>query len=295
MPTRAVLLVAIALACFAGNSLLCRLALAGRAIDAATFTAVRIVSGAVVLAFLSRGRGERPKRVGWVSAAALFAYAAPFSFAYLSIGASVGALVLFGAVQATMIGFGLIRGERPTPLAFFAIALALGGLAVLTLPGASAPDPFGASMMGVAGVAWAAYSLLGRSSRSDPIVATSVSFIRAVPVAVLLFGVAFVAGGVHGSSVGILLAAASGAVTSGIGYSVWYAALRYLSATQAAVLQLTVPILAALGGMAWLHESLTARFVVATVLVIGGVSVTIRESARTKSVRPEPPSSQRRT
>src|SRR5262245_58113037 len=141
----------------------------------------------------------------------------------------------------------MIRGQRPTPLAFFAIALALAGLSVLTLPGASAPDAVGASMMGVAGVAWAAYSLLGRTNTSDPIVATSVSFIRAVPLAVLLFGVASSRGGVHGSSAGILLAATSGAVTSGVGYTVWYAALRYVSATQAAVLQLTVPILAAGG------------------------------------------------
>jgi drug/metabolite transporter (DMT)-like permease len=210
MPTRALVLVALALVCFAGNSLLCRLALAGRAIDAATFTAVRIATGAAVLALLSRGRGEPTKRSGWVAAAALFAYAAPFSYAYLSIGASVGALVLFGVVQATMMGWGMVRGERPTLLAGCAIVLALSGLALLTLPGASAPDALGAVMMGVAGVAWAAYSLLGRSSRADPVFATSVSFTRAVPFAALLFGAAFVAGSTHFSSEGCVLAATSG-------------------------------------------------------------------------------------
>jgi drug/metabolite transporter (DMT)-like permease len=280
MPTRAALLVPIALACFAGNSLLCRLALAGRAIDAATFTAVRIVSGALVLVLLARGRGEPSKPAGWLTAAALFAYAAPFSYAYLSIGASVGALVLFGAVQASMIGWGMIRGERLSLLTGCAIALALLGLVVLTLPGASAPDALGALTMAVAGVAWAAYSLLGRASRSDPVVATSVSFTRAVPFATVLGGAAILSGGARFSTEGLLLAATSGAITSGLGYSVWYAALRHLTATQAAVLQLTVPILAAAGGMVLLDEALTARFVAATVLVVGGVSLTLRETRR---------------
>lgn len=273
-------LVVIALSCFAGNSILCRLSLSEGAVDAATFTSIRIASGALVLALLSIGRARPEKHRTWLSAVALFAYAAPFSFAYLRIGAAVGALILFGTVQAAMIGWGVSRGERPTTLAWFGIALALAGLVLLTAPSASSPDLFGSLMMAVAGVAWAAYSLLGRLVVGDPLAATSRSFLFAVPFALLLTGIALPVGGAHVSEQGVLLAIASGAVTSGLGYSVWYAALRHLSATQAAVLQLTVPILAAGAATLVLGESMTARFLVASVAILGGVFLTIREKAR---------------
>jgi drug/metabolite transporter (DMT)-like permease len=280
MPPKAILLVVIALGCFAGNSILCRLSLAERAIDAATFTSIRIVSGALALLVLSIGRARPEKHASLLSAVALFAYAAPFSYAYLRIGAAVGALVLFGTVQAVMIGWGITRGERPTALAWFGIALAIAGLVLLTAPSASSPDLFGAAMMVVAGVAWAAYSLLGRAVVGDPLAATSRSFLFAVPFALVLSAVTLPTVGAHASPRGVSFAVASGALTSGVGYSVWYAALRYLSATQAAVLQLTVPILAAVAAIALLDESLTSRFLVASVAILGGVFLTIRERAR---------------
>jgi drug/metabolite transporter (DMT)-like permease len=280
MPPKAILLVVIALGCFAGNSILCRLSLAEHSIDAATFTSIRIVSGALMLLILSIGRARPEKHATFPSAVALFVYAAPFSYAYLRIGAAVGALVLFGTVQAVMLGWGIAKGERPTALAWFGIVLAVAGLVLLTAPSASSPDLLGALLMAVAGVAWAAYSLLGRAVVGDPLAATSRSFLVAVPFALVLSGVTLPMGGAHASPRGILLAVASGALTSGVGYSVWYAALRHLSATQAAVLQLTVPILAAVAAIAFLDEPLTARFLAASVAVLGGVLLTIRE--RTK-------------
>jgi drug/metabolite transporter (DMT)-like permease len=280
MPPKAIFLVLIALGCFAGNSILCRLSLAERSIDAASFTSIRIVSGALALLVLSIGRARPKKHAAWLSALALFAYAAPFSYAYLRIGAAVGALVLFGTVQAVMIGWGVARGERPTALAWFGIALAIAGLVLLTAPSASSPDLFGALLMAVAGVAWAVYSLLGRLVVGDPLAATSRSFLFAVPFVVLLTGVTLPAGGAHASLEGVLLAVVSGAFTSGVCYSVWYAALRRLSATQAAVLQLTVPILAAVAAIVLLGESVTARFLLATVAILGGVFLTIRERRR---------------
>jgi drug/metabolite transporter (DMT)-like permease len=279
MPPRAVGLVVIALLCFAGNSILCRLALAAREIDAATFTSIRLLAGALVLSLFALRRARPKKHSAWASALALFAYAAPFSFAYLEIGAAVGALALFGTVQATMIGWGLARGERPTALAWLGIALAVAGLVTLTLPGASAPNLFGTLAMVGAGVAWAAYTLLGRAVVGDPVVATSMSFSRAVPLAALLFAVAFAVSGFHASPKGVVLAALSGAVTSGLGYSIWYAALAYLSRMQAAVLQLTVPILAAVAAVVLLGESVSARLAVASVAILGGVALTFRGSA----------------
>ena len=280
MAPKAILLVVVALACFAGNSILCRLSLAERAIDAASFTSIRIVSGALALLVLSIGRARPEKHRTWLSAVALFAYAAPFSYAYLRIGAAVGALVLFGTVQAVMIGWGVARGERPTALAWFGIALAVAGLVLLTAPSASSPDLLGALLMVVAGGAWAVYSLLGRLVVGDPLAATARSFLFAVPFVLLLTGVTLPASGAHASLEGILLAVASGALTSGLGYSVWYAALRHLTATQAAVLQLTVPILAALAAIVLLGESVTPRFLLASVAILGGVLLTIREKAR---------------
>lgn len=282
MNPQALLLTAIALTCFAGNSLLCRPALAGGNVDAATFTAVRLATGAAVLAFLARGRraDDRSSRAKWTSAAALFGYAAPFSYAYLRLGAAIGALILFASVQATMIGWGVRRGERPPPLAWIGIVIALGGLATLTVPGKSAPDPLGACVMALAGVAWGAYSLLGRVSQGDPVVTTASSFSRAAPIAGLMLLVLAPVLGVHASPRGIALAATSGALASGVGYSVWYAALRHLSTTRAAVLQLLVPVISAAGAVALLGESVSARLVGTSAAILGGVALTIRARAR---------------
>lgn len=277
MNSRAALLTASALACFAGNSLLCRPAHAGGSIDATTFTAVRLASGAAVLVLLSRSRPleTRTPRAKWLSAAALFAYAAPFSYAYLQLGAAIGALILFAAVQATMIGWAVWRGDRPPRLAWLGIAVALGGLVTLTVPGRSAPAPLGALVMAVAGVAWGAYSLLGRVAQCDPVAMTASSFTRALPMAAVLLLVVTPQLGVHVSLRGIALAAASGALASGIGYSIWYAALRHLSTTRAAVLQLLVPVLSAAGAVALLGESMTLRLVGAACAILSGVGLTI--------------------
>jgi drug/metabolite transporter (DMT)-like permease len=281
----AVLLTAIALGCFAGNSLLCRPALAGGTIDATTFTAIRMVSGAVILALLARGRSAdiRTARAKWTSAAALFAYAAPFSYAYLRLGAAVGALILFGAVQATMIGWGVWRGERPRALAWAGIAVALLGLVTLTVPGRSAPDPTGAATMALAGVAWGIYSLRGRMAEGDPVVMTASSFARAAPLATLCLVIALPFHGVHAAPRGIGLAAASGALASGVGYSVWYAALRHLTTTRAAVLQLLVPVLSTAGAVALLGESVSPRLVGASAAILGGVALTIGARGATRA------------
>lgn len=271
-----VVLTAIALCCFAGNSLLCRLALAERRIDAATFTAVRLASGAVVLAFLAsrKPRSAAATAPGWSSALFLFAYAAPFSFAYLRLGAAMGALILFASVQVTMIGWSVARGDRPSALAWGGIVLAVAGLVGLTAPGAAAPDPLGTLGMAVAGIAWAAYSLRGRSSRSDPLLATAASFARTLPLVAILVVLSLAARSTHVTPRGAVLASLSGVVASGIGYAIWYAALPRLGATRAAVLQLLVPVIASVGAVAWLGERVSARLVVASGAILGGAAIT---------------------
>ncbi len=227
-------------------------------------------------------------RERWLSAAALFAYAAPFSYAYLRVGAAIGALVLFATVQVTMLTWAVVQGERPSVVGWLGSAVALGGLAVLTIPGKSAPDPWGTLGMVVAGFAWAVYSLRGRTVQGDPIVNTSASFARSLPFVVVLLGVAAATTEFHVTRRGMLLAATSGAIASGVGYSVWYAALRHLSATRAAVLQLIVPILAAMGAVAFLGESISTRVAIASLAIVGGVAATIwaRAGKLTASQRP---------
>jgi len=258
---------------FASNSLLTRLALGTGEIDAATFTAIRLVAGAIVLVAIVRVRdgGFAVLRGGgMVGPLALFAYAAPFSFAYVRIGAAVGALVAFGCVQITMVGAGLIRGDRPSARTWLGLALASGGLLALTLPSVNRPDPIGVASMIVAGAAWGIYSLAGRASR-EPIAANARSFLWSSGLALLL--VALSAGRVVATAHGAALAAISGAVTSGIGYVVWYRALPRLSVTQAAVAQVCTPILAALGAMAFLGEPVSARLVAAGIAVLSGVAL----------------------
>jgi drug/metabolite transporter (DMT)-like permease len=264
---------------FAGNSLLCRVALKSTAIDPATFTSIRMISGAVTLWLLVRARSRGFKLAGsWPSAAALFVYAAAFSFAYLDLSAGTGALLLFGAVQATMIAQGLREGERLRALQWLGLATALGGLVVLLLPGLEAPPLSGALMMVAAGVAWGVYSLRGKGVQ-DPLAATAGNFLRGVPFTVVLT-LALVMKA-HVDLKGASYAIASGALTSGVGYAIWYAALRGLRAASAATVQLSVPIIAAMGGIALLGESLTLRLVGASIAVLGGIALVILPKRRT--------------
>ena len=273
-------LTAAALIGFAANSLLCRMALRPRLLDAATFTSIRIVSGALaLLVVVGVGAAARTPRNApiagagsWSSAAALFAYAAAFSFAYLRIGAGTGALLLFGAVQATMLAWALRRGERLRWPEWAGLVTAIAGLVALVRPGLSAPDPAGAALMIAAGVSWGAYSLRGRGA-SRPLVATASNFARAVPLALALSLADM--GSVHVSPRGALLAVASGTLSSGLGYGLWYAALGGLTATQAAVVQLSVPVLVAGGGVALLGETLTPRLVACGVVILGGVALAV--------------------
>ena len=270
---RVPLLVVFAMLAFAGNSLLCRAALSDTAIDAASFTAIRLASGALMLIVLLRLRGVRPSSGGsWPMAAMLFAYAAFFSFAYRDLTAATGALLLFGAVQATMIGVGLRRGERLHPVQLAGLLLAAGGLVTLLLPGLAAPPPARALLMLGAGVAWGVYSLRGQGA-GEPIAATGGNFLRAVPFAALLILTAF--GRESVDYTGLFYAVLSGAVTSGLGYVLWYAALPALSATSAATIQLSVPAIAAIGGAVLLAEPVTARLLLASAAILGGIALTI--------------------
>jgi len=274
-----VALTAVAMVAFAANSLLCRLALQHGGIDAASFGSIRLVSGALTLLLVVQLRARPPSvaRADWLAAAMLFAYVAFFSFAYLSLSAGTGALILFGAVQLTMLGAGLGSGERFGPIAWLGFLLAAGGLVYLVLPGVAAPPLLGAVLMALAGVAWGVYSLRGRGV-ADPLAATSRNFLRAVPLALAL-SVIFVARA-HADATGIALAVASGALTSGLGYVVWYAALARLSAMQAATVQLSVPLLAAFGGVLLLSEAITPRLAAASVAILGGIAIVLSQKAR---------------
>lgn len=274
---------AASLVAFAANSLLARAALAGGAIDAVSFTTLRLASGAVALLLVVRAGGGRGGAGSWASALALFGYALAFSLAYLTLSAGTGALVLFGAVQATMIGAGLAGGERPRPLAWLGLAVAVAGLIVLLRPGLAAPSPLGAALMAASGACWGIYSLRGRTD-VGPVAATAGNFLRAAPLAVGALGLAAVAGGgLELSPFGAALAVLSGVVTSGLGYVVWYTALGGLSASAAGVVQLAVPVLAALGGVALLGERFTARLALASVLVLGGIGTAIVAGDRRRS------------
>ena len=263
---------------FAANSLLCRLALSTTSIDPATFTAVRVVSGAAALWLLTRGRSGSLRETGsWSSALALFAYALAFSYAYIALSAATGALLLFGAVQATMIGYGRYRGERFQRWQAVGFAVAIAGLGGLLLPGVTAPPLLGAVLMLSAGVAWGIYSLRGKGS-GDPALATASNFMRAVPAALIASVIALPWFMIDAP--GLLYALASGALTSGIGYVIWYAALPSLSATTAATVQLSVPVLAALGGVVVLDEPLSVQLVVASLAILGGIALVVTAGAR---------------
>ncbi len=275
---RIIALTSLAMIAFAGNSLLCRAALKHTSIDAASFTTIRLISGAVMLWLVVRMRRGTHSGIGnWVSAFALFAYAAGFSFAYVSLPAATGALLLFGAVQATMIGYGIWTGERLRGPQLVGLMLAFGGLVGLLLPGLSAPPLYGSVLMLGAGVAWGIYSLRGKGA-GDPTQVTAGNFLRAVPIAAALS--LLMLNGTSLDSAGFWYAAASGALASGIGYAIWYTALPALKAANAATVQLSAPVIAAVGGIVFLGESITLSLVLASIAILGGIALVILEKQR---------------
>ena len=279
---------AAALTAFAANSILCRLALGSGALDAASFTTVRIVSGALALVLVGGvRRGSVASRGGsWIEAFLLFLYAVAFSFAYRSLSAGTGALVLFSSVQITMIAAGLRSGERPASREWAAWLLAVGGLLGLVWPGLTAPPASGAALMGLAGTAWGGYSLRGRAS-ADPVAATRGNFVRAVVPAI---GVSLIcAPNLHGSSTGITLAIFSGAGASGLGYVIWFAALRGLTATRAAIVQLSVPVLVAAAGVLFLSETPSLRLLLSATAILGGVAMAVLGRRPVALTRPAEP------
>lgn len=276
--TRTLSLTGLAMIAFAGNSILCRLALKATSIDAVSFTSIRICSGALMLALLLKLRRRAPSQGGnWRAAAALFVYAAAFSYAYVQLDAGTGALLLFGAVQVTMILVGLLRGESLRGQALLGFLLALGGLLAQLLPSASAPPLAGALLMLLSGVAWGLYSLLGRKG-SDPLAITTGNFVRAIAFAALL--AVFFHSHLRIDALGIAYAVLSGAVASGIGYAIWYSALPGLSAIQGASVQLSVPILAALSGALLLGEMISLRLALVSVAVLGGIGLILLAKVR---------------
>lgn len=273
-------LVAFALVPLAANSILCRLALTVPDIDPASFTSVRLLSGALMLWLLLKlPAAGRPRAVAgsWTAAAMLFLYAVCFSYAYIGLHAGVGALILFGAVQLTMILSGLRSGERLHSTQWVGLALALTGLAVLLLPGATAPPLPSALLMTLAGIAWGVYSLLGRGG-GNPLASTAGNFMRAVPMtlAVSLAALPWL----HLSATGMGLAVLSGAVTSALGYILWYSILPTIKASTAASAQLAVPVITAIAGAVLLAEALTPRLLVASAVVLGGIALAIRARQR---------------
>jgi drug/metabolite transporter (DMT)-like permease len=270
---RVIGLTTLAMVAFAANSLLCRQALKHTAIDPASFTAIRLLSGALMLWLVTRAKQTAPAGKGnWPSAFALFVYAAGFSYAYVSLPAASGALLLFGAVQATMIGHGIWRGERLRTLQSIGVLLAFGGLVGLLLPGLSAPPLLGALLMLGAGVAWGVYSLRGKGA-GDPTRVTAGNFMRAVPITAVLSMLMLNYASVDAA--GFYYAVASGALASGLGYAIWYTALPALKNTSAASVQLSVPVIAAVGGIIFLGEPMTLRLLLASVAILGGIALVI--------------------
>lgn len=265
-----------ALLAFAFNSILCRLALQSGEIDAAGFTLIRIVSGAVTLTgiyfLFGRKDDKNTKRGNWFSAFLLFAYAICFSFAYVNLTTGTGALILFGTVQATMIFVALLKGERLKILEWLGLIFALGGLIYLVFPGLSAPPLLSSILMATAGISWGFYTLRGKAS-ANPLADTMGNFVRAVPL--VIFAALPFLEQIHLSQKGIVFAVLSGAISSGIGYSIWYAALKFHTATRAAILQLSVPVLAGFGGVILLAELVSWRLLTATALIIGGIALAI--------------------
>jgi len=274
---RVIVLTVLAMIAFAANSVLARLALSSGAIDAAAFTGVRLASGAIVLGVLlwlrAGGAVALSKLTGsWTQSGALFGYAICFSFAYTLLGASMGALILFASVQIGMVARAVWAGDRPAVLEWVGLLAAAGAFVYLVSPGLTAPDPLGAALMIAAGLCWAGYSLLGRGS-SQPLSDTAGNFIRCLPLAVLLIVLGI---GIEVPRLeGVLLAMASGAVASGLGYAIWYAALPHLSRTRAAVVQLSVPVIAGFGAVVFIGEAITPRLLIASAVILCGIAVAV--------------------
>jgi drug/metabolite transporter (DMT)-like permease len=271
--TRIIILTVITMLAFAGNTLLCRMALALTAIDAASFTTIRLVSGAATLwLIVTLFRGHQIGKGSWRSAAALFAYANFYSYAYVTLPAAMGALLLFGAVQATMIGYGISKEERLHGLQIAGLVLALGGLVGLLLPGLTAPPLAGSILILASGIAWGIYSLRGMGA-GDATRITAGNFLRAVPMAAAVSLITLE--GATLDSAGVGYAVASGALASGIGYAIWYSVLPALKAASASTVQLSVPVITALGGVLFLGEAVTLRLVLASVAILGGIALVI--------------------
>jgi drug/metabolite transporter (DMT)-like permease len=281
--TRAALAALFALLCFAANSVLCRMALRVSHIDPASFTTIRLAAGAATLSLLVHiGRGATTPRGSWLAALMLLVYAIPFSFAYVGLTAGTGALLLFGAVQVVMLAAGFMAGERIDRRLIAGWLLAVVGLVLLLLPGVTAPPTREAVLMLIAGVAWGYYSLQGRGSR-DALGDTAGNFVRALPGAIAISALLFAQR--HVDTQGVLLAALSGGVASGLGYAAWYTALPRLGAIAAANAQLAVPVIAALAGVALFGEPISTRLALASVLVLGGTALAVRRGLALRAAR----------
>jgi drug/metabolite transporter (DMT)-like permease len=279
--TRAILLTSVTMVAFAGNSLLCRLALRDASIDPASFTSIRLLSGALTLLFivmLTRRRHALRQNGGWMSSVVLVFYAITFSYAYVSLSAGAGALILFGCVQGTMIAVGLWRGDRPGGLEWLGWLLAFGGMTWLVLPGSEAPPAGGALLMAAAGVGWGLYSLRGQSE-SDPVASNATNFLLSIVFIAVLTGLTWSTAEL--TTRGIVIAIVAGSITTGIGYVIWYAALDYLTAMQAALVQLSVPAIATAGGVLMLSEPLSLRMIASSTLVLGGICIALVTRQRT--------------
>lgn len=274
MTTRTLLLTVLAMLAFAANSLLCRAALRESQIDPTSFTALRLVAGALVLWLLLSTRRTSTKTAGtWLGALSLFVYAGAFSYAYVDLDAGAGALLLFGAVQLSMVSWGLTQGERLNRWQTGGMIMAGIGLAALLLPGTSTPSVSASLLMLLAGGAWGAYSLLGKRA-PDPLAATAGNFIRTLPIVAVLCLLTW--SQLEWNSAGVTYALLSGGLTSGIGYAIWYAAMPGLAAVQAASVQLSVPLITALAGSLLLGETLTGRLLAAGVAILGGITLVLR-------------------
>ena len=283
-PVRLVTLTSLALVAFAANSVLGRLGLVEGGIGAGSFALIRLLSGSLVLVLIVGGRPAL-KASTWIGGAMLFFYAAFFSYAYIALPSGTGALLLFAMVQLTMLGAGLMSGERFSALQWTGLVAALAALVWLLSPGIEAPPLLGALSMGAAGIGWGVYSLLGRTSKYPPTQSTAGNFARASLIGLILLGpvIMVVEPEPQPAMTGVLLAILSGAVTSGLGYAIWYQALKHLPATRAGIAQLTVPAIAALGGILFLNEPLTLRFALASLIILAGVGIATLTPARRKS------------
>lgn len=266
-------LITIALLAFAGNSVLCRLALGEQTIDAASFTSIRLLSGAIFLLLLVYFKEKKLvsiKNGSWSSAIGLFLYAATFSFAYISLDTGTGALILFGLVQITMVIYSFLQGKKLVLVEWFGLIIAFSGLLVLLLPGASAPSLTGFSLMAISGVAWAIYTIQGRGSQT-PLQDTATNFLKTLPLVILMVIVTIQH--VDLSYHGVILAITSGALTSGLGYAIWYAVLKNITVMQASTSQLLVPIIASVAGVLFANEIVTSKLLIASLLILGGILV----------------------